>query len=377
MTLRLVVALSAAMGAFSIGWSAWHLSEASWPVMVLLGAVHALFSLAFTFPISPGRHLNTGFVLALTGVFALPPSAAVLTALPGMALVLWQRGLGAHVWLTYIGSVSTGILLGGWVWQIWGAPAGGLSMVHVPAAIAVIAIYHTLNLCVVSARLAASSGQRFRPVLARYLGDIGTGGLALSLLALPLGLDLQAGIGLRELFYLAGLAGASDLTRVYVSRQELVRQARVDGLTGAFNRAAWEALAGKLASDGLPAGLLLVLDVDNMKSINDRHGHITGDEVLRDLVQTVQGTLRRADGLYRYGGDEFVTFLLDVKADSSVMERLQVTLKDYEDRWRGRGVGVGVSLGFGEAPGDGRVIADLFQLADQRMYEEKRRRASG
>lgn len=93
---------------------------------------------------------------------------------------------------------------------------------------------------------------------------------------------------------------------------ELLRAASVDGLTDTLNRQAFEKRAGEMialfARRQEPVSCLL-LDIDDFKQVNDTHGHVAGDEVLRQFALTIKGLLRNYDLLGRYGGEEFAILL--------------------------------------------------------------------
>lgn len=133
-------------------------------------------------------------------------------------------------------------------------------------------------------------------------------------------------------------------------REELERQARYDWLTGLGNRRAFERRLEKGLSPGW--GLAL-LDLDNLKQVNDSQGHLAGDRLLIELAQAL-----RATGLesYRLAGDEFAVFLRQED-----LPRLQQALQ-------GRAVSFGLAWAE-EAQGQAPLA-----LADSRMYEQKRAR---
>lgn len=130
-------------------------------------------------------------------------------------------------------------------------------------------------------------------------------------------------------------------------REELERQARTDWLTGLGNRRALERR--------LTRGLAL-LDLDGLKQVNDREGHMAGDRLLVGLARALQGEGLKA---YRIGGDEFAV-LLPRKRDP----RLERAL---------RGQAVSVGLAWSE---EAQGLA-LLALSDARMYEHKRSRKGG
>src|SRR5690606_1711473 len=121
------------------------------------------------------------------------------------------------------------------------------------------------------------------------------------------------------------------LGRRYAARnRQLERLNRVDVLTGLRNRRGWnEALAAELARHARtrrPAVLMLV-DVDNLKEVNDNHGHIAGDEVLRNVARVLEICARDIDTPARYGGDEFGVLLAETGLQGAlrVAERVRTT----------------------------------------------------
>jgi diguanylate cyclase (GGDEF)-like protein len=171
------------------------------------------------------------------------------------------------------------------------------------------------------------------------------------------------------------LLGAVALigTVVGQSAREHRGVAVVDQLTGVLNRTALDARAAELAHQAsVMRGhvALVVGDLDHFKSINDRHGHATGDEVLRVVAQRLRTHLRAFEPLYRFGGEEFVVLLpgMDLTGAMAIAERLA-------DSVRGEAVsGVPVTMSFGVAgiaPGEPFEFEALFDLADRALYDAK------
>lgn len=160
-------------------------------------------------------------------------------------------------------------------------------------------------------------------------------------------------------------------------QEALQAQAITDPLTGAFNR---RHLVTQLATlpEPLPGtdavNALLAVDVDHFKSINDRHGHATGDAVLRGLVTTLRARLRPSDRLFRTGGEEFVLLLPRIaRADAArLAEALrclvaEATLVPDHPECR-----VTVSIGVA-AQRPGRDVDAWQRATDEALYEAKRR----
>ncbi|MGA9533077.1 MAG: diguanylate cyclase [Anaerolineales bacterium] len=145
-----------------------------------------------------------------------------------------------------------------------------------------------------------------------------------SLLACPLKIS-ETKVGVLAVIGQAGQYGDHDVTflealsqvatlalvnsRTY---QAMERLASVDGLTGAYNRRFLEAnLPGEVRRAqqmGYPLSMLMI-DIDELKQINDRYGHVAGDQALRHVVDLVRSRIRETDWIARYGGDEFVVLL--------------------------------------------------------------------
>ncbi|WP_414653453.1 diguanylate cyclase [Herbaspirillum sp.] len=157
------------------------------------------------------------------------------------------------------------------------------------------------------------------------------------------------------------------------SRQfEIVSQ--TDGLTRLFNRRYWESLlmaefARRSQGDAGPQqAFLLLLDLDHFKSINDTHGHLIGDEVLRNFARLLRGALRAADLIGRYGGEEFVVILRDITQDEALRlsQRLVETARAADDK--NNLYGCTVSAGLVPFSRDMEAHFVWLQRADHAMY---------
>lgn len=163
------------------------------------------------------------------------------------------------------------------------------------------------------------------------------------------------------------------------SRREkfmLIEKTKIDTMSGFYNKQATENIINdeitRLEKDTLSA--LLVMDIDNFKEINDKFGHIKGDEVLIEISNSVKPLFRSSDILGRVGGDEFVIFLKDLNTEDHATKKAQDILdaiksivignKEYE---------VSVSIGIAFYDKDGSDYKELFDKADKALYKAKKK----
>jgi diguanylate cyclase (GGDEF)-like protein/putative nucleotidyltransferase with HDIG domain len=120
--------------------------------------------------------------------------------------------------------------------------------------------------------------------------------------------------------------------------------------------------------------VLMMMDLDGFKKINDTFGHHVGDAILRRVAQVSRSQIRSGDTLIRYAGDEFVAVLHRVTPDMVVemKTRLQSAVDNFAYEVRpGRVARIGISIGCATYGQDGTAIDELMEVADQRMYQDK------
>jgi len=157
--------------------------------------------------------------------------------------------------------------------------------------------------------------------------------------------------------------------------QIALKSAYSDPLTGLSNRAAMEKLLPReieLANRHGHSMAILVMDLDGFKQINDRCGHDTGDQVLRDVGQVLQAAVRNTDLLYRYGGDEFVGGLVqtDINGALEVSERIRrgVEALSISDPMLTGNIEMSIGITM-LRPDD--CFSNAFKRADKALYQAK------
>jgi diguanylate cyclase (GGDEF)-like protein len=161
----------------------------------------------------------------------------------------------------------------------------------------------------------------------------------------------------------------------------LYQQATHDSLTGLVNRALFFERLRNYTSTGRrqidPLAILLI-DIDDLKQINDSFGHRAGDAAIREIALRISRIPRRSDIVARLGGDEFGVILVDISEQAdlvAIVERLSLET-DQPFRFEGRTLHLTASIGYARFPEDGGDVDALLEVADRSMYRMKRGRAA-
>ena len=160
------------------------------------------------------------------------------------------------------------------------------------------------------------------------------------------------------------------------AHRSMTRHATLDALTGTFNRRHFLQLVEREWSRAKRYEMdcaLLLMDVDHFKQVNDRHGHLCGDQLLRQIADVTLETLRQADVLARFGGEEFIVFLphTDPLGALDVAERIRERIEALDFAWNGQPVPVSASLGVAALHAEHITLDQLISDADEALYSAK------
>ena len=160
--------------------------------------------------------------------------------------------------------------------------------------------------------------------------------------------------------------------------KKLTEIANNDALTGIFNRRFFMELSAADIARSFRLGIdsfIIIFDLDHFKLVNDTHGHLAGDQVLRDVAQRVKQVIRPYDVLGRYGGEEFIILMTDVKALTienvlNATERIRLEICSTPVEFEGKLIPVSASFGVAyAAPRNDMATATKF--ADEALYKAK------
>ncbi len=157
--------------------------------------------------------------------------------------------------------------------------------------------------------------------------------------------------------------------------EKMQRQATTDGLTGLVNhKTFYEILEKELWRSRRYGGRisLIMIDVDNLKKINDAYGHRAGDKVIKEVSRRIKECIRQIDTAARYGGDEFAVILLNSLLDDAavVAQRMVDAVANSPASWNKEQIQLSISVGLGQYDSDS-TPEDITSRSDQALYFAK------
>lgn len=160
-----------------------------------------------------------------------------------------------------------------------------------------------------------------------------------------------------------------------LEQKSLRRQLNQDALTGVSSRTSLlrelQGSIGRASKTGQPL-VVIMADLDHFKTINDRHGHPRGDEVLKEVAARIKAALREFDLVGRYGGEEFVILLENTSTHTAhqIAERMRLRIGSEPVQVAGQDMPITISLGLAQCR-EGDDSQAMLQRADQAMYSAK------
>jgi len=183
-------------------------------------------------------------------------------------------------------------------------------------------------------------------------------------------------IGLSIDVILLSIALAAQFRHLQNDKQLAEQLARIDPLTGLFNRRAFYEAAEPILHNSLRYDHLMsviIFDIDKFKLINDQYGHNFGDKVIKFIAEIIQKIKRKGDVSVRWGGEEFVILLPEtgIEQARALAERLRSNIKTSGFKNSGITLSFTVSLGVAQMSEEVNSIEQLIKLADTRLYQAK------
>lgn len=164
------------------------------------------------------------------------------------------------------------------------------------------------------------------------------------------------------------------ILKVEETKRELKLSARRDVLTGLWNRRYLEDAVNEVGGKTNGAGAFMLLDMDNFKTVNDKHGHLMGDKVLEQFAEVLRNNTTEEDIVSRLGGDEFGVFMKGKVEREKLQETAENIIREIEGKLgeiEGEKDHISASLGISFMPEDGVDFMTLYNKADKALYYVK------
>jgi len=165
-----------------------------------------------------------------------------------------------------------------------------------------------------------------------------------------------------------------------IELQEILRnQAERDNLTGSYNRRYFDKIIEKEIERSKRHGYqiyFLMVDINRFKEINDKYGHQTGDRMLKETYRVISNQVRKIDTIIRYGGDEFLIIVPNIKKENitNLIERIKNSIKEWSDSTDLIDFEINLSIGISYLdPKKEESLDKILYFADMNMYKDKKR----
>jgi diguanylate cyclase (GGDEF)-like protein len=385
--LRCYVAVMPIAAAATIGVAAtytdWRVPDLAKFVLLMACGVISMAStprIAYT---TPGVTRDFTTVWILPTAVLLPPVYAALAAIPIFAtLHLWVHRGVLHRTVFSGASISLSYVLASFVFHSLPSSFAGRSVGSGTHAL-------TWAMAVALTYVIGSRVQRFlifgavkmsNPAIQIWRMELNREALQGLFVEVDLGALITLAVAISPALVVIALPTVL-LTRAFLVNPLLVAQSRVDAKTGLLNVSTWEREAEAELSRSVrtrhPIAMAIV-DIDHFKLVNDTHGHLVGDRVLKAVADALKGQSRDYDKVGRFGGEEFVLLMAQADGDdaSKIAERIRTHIGalsvPIDDRPEAPCVQVTISIGVSAMErGDPRELTDLLAAADSALYQAK------
>ena len=161
----------------------------------------------------------------------------------------------------------------------------------------------------------------------------------------------------------------SFIINFYDFASYLTEIALKDELTGLYNKRFFEFILDRYKKEDVEIGVIFI-DLDKFKQINDKFGHLFGDEVLKSVAEIIKHSIRDIDYAFRFGGDEFVILIF---SNMDVLKKVADRIEEKISETVVKGIKIEGSVGYAHCPTESNNLEDILNLADKRMYDKKKK----
>lgn len=159
---------------------------------------------------------------------------------------------------------------------------------------------------------------------------------------------------------------------IITNRNKIKEERDTDYLTKLNNRLVVEKNVNKSLINNDNTGVMLLIDLDNFKDVNDTYGHAAGDEILIKFANLLKKNFRKEDLIARIGGDEFIVFIEDLPNNEWITEKAQKLISDVNSKLTiSDNIIIGCSIGVAYTKNNSKDYFELYQEADKAMYDAK------
>ncbi|WP_054970194.1 bifunctional diguanylate cyclase/phosphohydrolase [Alicyclobacillus ferrooxydans] len=314
-----------------------------------------------------------GVPLMMLSIFLLRPELVVVVPIPGLVLITARARAKWWKYFETIAHVGLGLYTGAIVYTYLNRVFEENTFGHIFAVVLALVVHLMVNRLISAVIVAHREHRALWFQVKLTIRELHWGYFNAYLLIVMASMFepryMLVGVAAVALIQAGIFVAVSNFSTI----KTLQNSVWTDGLTSLENRAAWEALVKGHEKEQLGARLY-VIDINNFKDINDRYGHVVGDQVLRELAHALRNCVPENARIFRVGGDEFLVYLASSGANDADLDRAirYESVKQFE-HFTENHEAINISVGEAVAPEDGELLSELLVIGDKRMYEDKRK----